>query len=70
METACLVAHEATKNLGEFLTTKSDCIDLKNEYIKEEVDSETLRDSKPADRVPESVKLLDSYMTVLGVSND
>ena len=30
METACLIGHDAPCNLHEFLTTKSDCIDLKN----------------------------------------
>lgn len=34
METACLIGHDAPINLHEFLTTKSDCIDLKNNYIR------------------------------------
>ena len=69
METACLIGHGALVNLDEFLTTKSDAIDAKNSYIKKIIDSsftKTETDSE-IESVPESVKLLESYLTVLGV---
>lgn len=66
METACIIGHDAPHNLFECLTTKSDCIDLKNQYIKDHI--EIKPDSKKSsDTKPESVKLLNSYMTVIGV---
>jgi len=67
METACLIGHDAPVNLHEFLTTKSDCIDLKNSYIRKFIESNLTDDSKELDTVPESVKLLYSYLTVIGV---
>ena len=67
METACLIGHDAPCNLHEFLTTKSDCIDLKNSYIRRVIDSNMTADDKDLDMVPESVKLMNSYLTVIGV---
>jgi len=67
MEAACLIGHDALTNLFEFFTTKSDCIDLKNRYIREVIDSNYVDEKKKADVVPESVKLLNSYLTVIGV---
>jgi DNA-directed RNA polymerase beta subunit len=69
METACLIGHDAPCNLFEFLTTKSDCIDLKNSYIRNFIESNLIEDSKDLDTVPESVKLLNSYLTVIGVDH-
>jgi len=69
METACLIGHDAPCNLFEFLTTKSDCIDLKNSYIRNLIESNLIEDSKDLDTVPESVKLLNSYLTVIGVNH-
>ena len=69
METACLIGHDAPCNLFEFLTTKSDCIDLKNSYIRGFIESQLLDESKDLDTVPESVKLLNSYLTVIGVDH-
>jgi len=65
METACLIGHDAPHNLFEFLTTKSDCIDLKNNYIRNLI--EPMFSDELCDIVPESVKLLKSYLTVIGV---
>jgi DNA-directed RNA polymerase beta subunit len=67
METACIIGHDAPCNLFEFLTTKSDCIDLKNRYIRNFIDSNLVDESKDLDTRPESVKLLNAYLTVLGV---
>jgi len=69
METSCLIAHDSPETLIECFTTKSDCIDLKNDYIKNIINPSLLieEDKKETDNVPESVKLLNSYLTVLGV---
>ena len=67
METACIIGHDAPLNLFEFLTTKSDCIDLKNQYIRSFIDPNFTEENKELDSVPESVKLLNSYLTVIGV---
>ena len=69
METACLIGHDAPCNLFEFLTTKSDCIDLKNQYIRSFIESNFIDDTKQLDTIPESVKLLNSYLTVIGVDH-
>ena len=69
METACIIGHDAPCNLFEFLTTKSDCIDLKNRYIRDFIDSGLVDESKDLDTRPESVKLLNAYLTVLGVDH-
>ena len=71
METACIIGHDAPKNLFEFLTTKSDCIDLKNDYIRKCIDPARagVEGSDDLDPMPESVKLLNSYLTVLGVDH-
>jgi DNA-directed RNA polymerase beta subunit len=71
METACIIGHDAPKNLFEFLTTKSDCIDMKNDYIRKCINPglEGIDESKDLDPVPESVKLLNSYLTVMGVDH-
>lgn len=70
METACLIGLDATNNLFEFLTTKSDCIDLKNRYIKDTMESDQMKDVEDDNIIPESVKLMDAYLTVIGVEND
>ena len=67
METACLIGHDSPTNLFEFLTTKSDCIDLKNRYIRRFIDPNLVDDKTEPDTIPESVKLLNSYLTVIGV---
>lgn len=74
METACIIGHDAPKNLFEFLTTKSDCIDMKNDYIRKCINPgleglDSADESRDLDPVPESVKLLNSYLTVMGVDH-
>ena len=69
METACIIGHDAPCNLFEFLTTKSDCIDLKNRYIRNFIDTGLVDETKELDTRPESVKLLNAYLTVLGVDH-
>jgi len=70
METAALIGHNATYNLREFLTTKSDCIDLKNKFIREQLESDLgkIEEEDHVDSiVPESVKLLNANLTALGL---
>jgi len=67
MESACLIAHNAPENLFEFYTTKSDCIDLKNKYIKSYVNTDLINMPENVDEIPESVKLLNAYFTVIGI---
>ena len=66
MEVNCLIGHGALKNLSEFITTKSDCIDLKNQYIKSIIDSNYKEDDKIS-RIPEAVNLLRNYLLVTGL---
>lgn len=70
METNCLIGHGALDNLSEFITTKSDCIDLKNQYIKSIIDSNYLKDEKDISKVPEAVELLKNYLMVTGLDMD
>jgi len=71
METACLIAHDGVENLAEFLTTKSDCIDSKNRFIREMIETDLIRgEEKELCYVPESVKLLNAYLTLAGVVKD
>lgn len=67
METACLIGHDAPSNLFEFLTTKSDCTDMKNDYIRNFIEANLIDKKEDANPIPESVKLLNSYLTVIGV---
>lgn len=72
METAALIAHNANMNLREFLTTKSDCIDLKNKYIREEMESDLgkVQIEEEESIVPESVKLLNANLIALGLKRE
>jgi DNA-directed RNA polymerase beta subunit len=67
METACIIGHDAPINLSEFFTTKSDCTEMKNAYIRNLIEPELVDESKDLDTTPESVKLLNAYLTVIGV---
>lgn len=70
MENQAIIAMEGEKNLDEFATTKSDCIDRKNKHINEIITSEKLSYlTKEEDfcEKAESVKLMDAYFTQIGV---
>ena len=68
METACLIAHDAPYNIAEFLTTKSDCIDMKNRFLRNTIETDLLKDESNGDSiVAESVKLLEAYLLAIGV---
>lgn len=68
METACFIGHDAMHSLHEMFTLKSDCLDTKNHFIKTIIDPKNVVDVD-LDSVPESVRLLNSYLTVLGVDH-
>ena len=70
METACFIGHDATVNLHEMLTTKSDCMDLKNEFTRNLIESSIVPKKIFVDEVSESVKLLKAYLTVIGIKLD
>lgn len=67
METACLIAHMGLSNLFEMFTTKSDCIDLKNRYIRKLIDTDLIKEEGDDSIVPESVKLLTSNLKAIGI---
>lgn len=67
MEVACIISHDGLENLYESLTVKSDCIDLKNKHIKKVIASEFFKDKEGDVIIPESVALLNDYLTVIGV---
>jgi DNA-directed RNA polymerase subunit beta len=67
MEVNCLISHGSLINLSEFMTTKSDCIDLKNQYIKSVIDSNYIKEEKVLSSVPEAVNLLKNYLLVVGL---
>ena len=70
METACFIGHDATQNLHEMFTLKSDCFDTKNGFIKGLIDPKNATSNEGDDPIPESVRLLNSYLTVLGVDHE
>lgn len=70
MEVACLIAHDAPENLSEFFTTKSDCIDLKNQWIKRFINTDLINVPDEIDTTPETIKLLNAYFSALGIEND
>ncbi len=70
METACLIAHDAPKNMFEFLTTKSDCIDLKNRFIRETIETDLVKEVQDDSIKPESVNLLESYLITIGIDKE
>jgi len=70
METACLIAHDVPHNTFEFLTTKSDCIDLKNRFIRETIETDLVKEEKDDSIKPESVTLLESYLKTIGIDID
>jgi len=68
MESASLIGYEASTNLFEMFTTKSDCIDLKNQHIKNSIRNTgmTMFDEE-INISPESVNLLYSYLKAIGI---
>jgi len=73
MECSCFIGYDGLINLYESMTTKSDCIGLKNKWMYETIDSgNKLRNNNfdDGDNIGESVRLLNSYLTILGIDKD
>ncbi|OQB41679.1 MAG: DNA-directed RNA polymerase subunit beta [candidate division CPR1 bacterium ADurb.Bin160] len=70
MEVSCLIAHDAKENLKECLTKKSDSIDLKNEWLKNEINPNPFIKNEDIDETIESTRILESYLTVIGVDKN
>jgi len=67
METSCFIGHAAIENLDECMTTKSDCVDRKNAYLKQVIDAKPINVSNVPNSKAETVKLLESMLTVVGL---
>jgi len=67
MEMWAVIAHDAEKNLKEFISTKSDSIRLRNKYISEKMcNDEMLLDSED-DVVSQSLRLLQTSLRIIGL---
>lgn len=66
MECCCMIATEGVANLSECLTLKSDSVGAKSNWIKKMLSNEN-NDTIETDDVNESVRLLNAYLTALGV---
>jgi DNA-directed RNA polymerase subunit beta len=67
MEIWALIAHGDEKNLNEFITTKSDSIQLRNKYISHCIGNDELLVDHDDDRVPQSLRLLESCLKSIGI---
>ena len=67
MEIWAVIAHGDEKNLNEFITTKSDSIQLRNKYISHCIGNEELLADQDDDRVPQSLRLLESCLKSVGI---
>ncbi|MCK5016511.1 MAG: hypothetical protein KAS32_05495, partial [Candidatus Peribacteraceae bacterium] len=66
METWALQAHGAQNLLEDFLTVQSDSSGLKNQFLAEVLHNPDLNITKTDSR-PQSLKLLDAYLMVMGL---
>ena len=67
METGCLISNDMPVNHREFFTVKSDCIDGKNNFLKNEIGTDYLDLEDDPDLEPETLKLLKANLQVLGI---
>jgi len=67
MESGCAVSNDMPINQTEFYTVKSDCIDAKNNYLKQELNTEFTMIKEDPDMEPETIKLLKANLRVLGI---
>jgi len=68
MEIWAVIGHGAEKNLGEFISVKSDSIKLRNKFISEMMcNSDLLLDSDD-DEVPQSLRLLQTNLKSIGLN--
>ena len=67
MEIWAVIAHGAEKNLNEFISTKSDSIKLRNEYISTKMSNTDLLMDSDDDEVPQSLRLLQINLKSIGL---
>lgn len=67
MEIWAVIAHGAEKNLNEFISTKSDSIKLRNEYISKKMSNTDLLIDSDDDEVPQSLRLLQINLKSIGL---
>jgi len=67
MEVWAIIGHGATENLSEFLTTKSDSIKKRNQYLSEMVNNDTMLLDEDEDSVSQCLRLFQSYLRMLGL---
>jgi len=67
MESICLIANDMPINQFEFYTTKSDCVDGKNNFLKESIGTEYLDLEDNPDMEPETLKLFKANLKVIGL---
>lgn len=67
MEIWAVIAHGDEKNLNEFITTKSDSIQLRNKYISHCIGNDELLADQDDDKVPQSLRLLESCLKSIGI---
>ena len=67
METWALMAHGADKLLEDFTTVQSDSPGLKNQLLAKILGNPDLVHDENYDNRPQSLRLMDSYLKVLGL---
>ena len=67
MEIWAVIAHGDEKNLNEFITTKSDSIQLRNKYIGHCIGNDEILSDQDDDSVPQSLRLLESCLKSIGI---
>jgi DNA-directed RNA polymerase subunit beta len=67
MEVWALESHGATKFLKDLLTVHSDSSGLKNKLLSDIIQNPSLIDKELTDTKPQSLRLLESYLKILGL---
>jgi len=67
MEIWAVISHGDEKNLNEFISTKSDSIQLRNKYISEEMSNFDLLLDSDDDQVPQCLRLLQTNLRSIGL---
>jgi len=67
MESICLVSNDMPINQHEFYTTKSDCVDGKNNFLKKAIGTDYLDLEENPDMESETLKLFKAYMMTIGL---
>jgi len=67
MESICLVSNDMPINQYEFYTTKSDCVDGKNNFLKKAIGTDYLDLEENPDMESETLKLFKAYMMTIGL---